>query len=91
MARKYLEDLPKNESENLKTELFLKKIGVGIEITEESVKKQAAGKKEAPVKKQEPVKKEEPAKKKKNKGKKVEEDDDMDYLYQIIEEKEAQE
>ena len=51
-----------------------------MEITEESVKKQAPAKKEAPVKKQEPVKKEEPAKKKKNKGKKVEEDDDMDFL-----------
>ena len=77
MARKYLEDLPKNESENLNTELFLKQIGVGIEITEEPVKKQAPVKKEAPVKKQEPVKKEEPAKKKKNKGKKVKEDDEM--------------
>ena len=91
MARKYLEDLPKNESENLNTELFLKQIGVGIEITEEPVKKQATVKKEAPVKKQEPVKKEEPAKKKKNKGKKVEEDDDMYFLDQIIKEKEAQE
>ena len=45
MARKYLEDLPKNESENLNTELFLKQIGVGIEITEEPVKKQAPVKK----------------------------------------------
>ena len=87
MARKYLKDLPKNESENLKTELFLKQIGVGIEITEEAVKKQAPVKKEAPVKKQEPVKKEEPAKKKKNKGKKVEEDDEMDFLDQIIKKK----
>ena len=70
MARKYLEDLPKNESENLNTELFLKHIGMEIEITEEPVKKQAPVKKEAPVKKQEPVKKEKPVKKKKNKGKK---------------------
>ena len=91
MARKYLEDLPKNEYENLKTELFLKQIVVGIEITEEPVKKQAPVKKEAPVKKQEPVKKEEPAKKKKNKGKIVQEDDVMDFLDQIIKEKEAQE
>ena len=91
MARKYLEDLPKNESENLKTELFLKQIGVGIEIPEKPVKQQAHLKKEAPVIKQEPVKKEEPAKKKKNKEKKVEEDDDMDFLDQIIKEKEAQE
>ena len=35
MARKYLEDLPKNESENIDTELFLEEIGVGIEITDE--------------------------------------------------------
>lgn len=35
MARKYLEDLSKNESENLNTELFLKEIGVGIDITDE--------------------------------------------------------
>ena len=45
MARKYLEELPKNESENLNTELFFKAIGEGIEITEEPVKK------EVPVKK----------------------------------------
>ena len=91
MARKYLEDLPKNKSENLNTELFLNQIGMRIEITEEPVKKQAPVKKEAPVKKQKPVKKEEPAKKKKNKGKKVKLDDDLYFLDQVIKEKEAQE
>ena len=35
MARKYLKDFPKNESENLNTELFFEEIGVGIEITDE--------------------------------------------------------
>ena len=48
-------------------------------------------KKEAPVKKEKPVKKEESSKKKKIKGKKVEEDDDMDFFNQMIKEKEAQE
>ena len=92
MARKYLEDLTKNESENLNTELFFKQIGVGIEITEEPVKKQAPIKKEAPVKKQEPVKKEEPAKKKNNKVKNQGgRRHDMYFLDQVIKEKEAQE
>ena len=70
MARKYLEDLPKNESENLNTELFLKQIGVGIEITEEPAKKEAPLKKEAPEKKRGTSKKRRTSKEEEKQGEK---------------------